>query len=182
MSAFGTSILQLWTRDEAAARAGGPVIELLALGTAVHAMMFIPYALKLACGAARLALNIGMAVLALSLPAIVLGALSGGGRGAAAAWLGIAVLYLLAGSAVTHARLLPGVTGTWLLRDVAPPAAISLLLAAAASWATDLAAWDAAARVAAAVAVVVACWALMAMGSTRLRQALAAMLVRPPAS
>jgi O-antigen/teichoic acid export membrane protein len=96
---FAESVLLLWTGDGAAAAAAGPVVMLLALGTALHGVMFIPYALKLACGASKLALAIGVILLAISLPAAVLAATRWGAPGAAAAWLVLNLIYLVLGTA-----------------------------------------------------------------------------------
>jgi len=60
-------------------------------------------------------LSIGVAVLVFSLPAIVVAALRWGAR-RGGAWLLVHAVYLLAGSAITHRRLLPGLGHEWLLK------------------------------------------------------------------
>jgi O-antigen/teichoic acid export membrane protein len=166
---FGDSVLLLWTGDPVAAQAASPILMMLALGSAVHGVMFLPYALKLACGASRLALGIGLTLLLLSLPAMIAAAARWGGTGAAGAWLTLTVFYLVAGSAVTHIRLMPGLGNKWLLFDVAPPALLSLISAYAVAMWTTSHAWSAGHRAMAASALVICCWVLVACSSTRLR-------------
>lgn len=166
---FGGSILLMWTRDAAAARAGAPVVLMLAFGTALHGTMFLPYALKLSLGATRLALAIAAAVLVLSLPVMVFATLGWGATGAAAGWLGLHVLYVLAGSAVTHHRLLPGLEARWLAQDLGLPLLVSLAVVAAAALLASSRGWPALQQVVLAAVCVMACWALLAVASRRLR-------------
>jgi O-antigen/teichoic acid export membrane protein len=178
---FADSILLLWTRDSVAAQAASSVVKLLALGTALHGIMFVAFALKLACGASKLALAIGVTLLAVSFPAIVVAGVLGGGTGAAAAWLMLNLAYLVGGSALTHWRLLPGMGYRWLVNDVAPPAALALGLAYGAAWWSGANGWSAGARTALSAVVVVACWVLMSCASRRLRHGLAAQWPRKSA-
>lgn len=166
---FADSIILLWTRNPAAVENGAPIVKLLALATALHGIMFVPYALKLACGASRLALVIGASLLVISLPAIIVAALHWGATGAAGAWLALSLCYIVIGSMLTHRRLLPGLAHRWLLEDVAPPALLSLGAVFTIAWWTHHAAWNAPARAATAAMLVIACWALMACASSRLR-------------
>lgn len=180
MGLFGDSILLLWTRDAAAAAAGAPVLLMLALGNALHCVMFAPYALKMAEGQSRLALAIGLSVLGLSFPLLAWATLRWGSVGAATAWLALHAGYLLAGSTLTHRRLLPSVGGRWLLHDVAPPLVVSLAVVAGLERASHAMGWGAAQRVALAALAVVACWTLVGLGSGRLRAGLAHALRRHP--
>lgn len=176
---FGESILQLWTGDPAAALAGGRVVLLLAFGTALHGAMFMPYALKMAFGESRLALRIGLALLLLSLPATWLGAWRWGGQGAAAGWLCLHGIYLVIGSMLTHARLLPTLRWRWLFRDVGPPLLASVVIVALAGMVSAGPHSGASGRVAAALLSVVACWALLVVTSPRLRQAIHILFAKP---
>lgn len=177
MGVFGHTILQIWTGDTMAAQAGGPVVLLLALATALHGTMFMPYALKLSLGHSRLALHIALVLLLLAVPASWVGAWQWGAVGAAAGWLGVQVLYVAAGSTLTHARLLPGVGWRWLALDVAPPLFVSLLVAGLASAVSDHGT-GAFGRLALAVLCPFACWAILGAASPRLRRALRRFFVR----
>lgn len=179
---FADSILLLWTGDPAAVRAASSSVMLLALATAIHGVMFVPYALKLACGASRLALMISATLLAFSLPATIVAAARWGGPGAAAVWLVLNLLYMIAGSIVTHRRLMPALGHRWLIWDVAPPALLSIGSAyVLAAW-TESGGWSAAQRVAAGTVLVVACWVLIGCGSTRLRIGVHALMAKIPGS
>ena len=178
MGCFGDSILLLWTRDAAAAHAGAPVLLLLALGNALHGVMFAPYALKMAGCQSRLALVIGMCVLVASLPLLLWATLRWGSTGAAGAWLGLHACYLLAGSTLTHRRLLPSVGARWLLLDVGVPLAVSAAIVGGLEWATRVLGWGAPQRVAMAALAVVACWVPLGLGSARVRTSLASVVRR----
>lgn len=168
---FADSILLLWTGDPTVASAASLMVCLLSLGTALHGIMFAPYALKLACGASRLALAISAAMLVLSLLVTVFMALRWGGTGAAAAWLTLNVVYVLLGSAVTHRRLMPGLGYRWLMVDVGPPALLSLTVVWMTSqWIRDLP-WSHIERVELGAGLVLACWLVLACASNRLREA-----------
>jgi len=175
---FGGSILLVWTGDATAARVGAPVVLMLAFGTALHGTMFMPYALKLSLGASRLALAIAVTVLLLSLPIMILATLAWGANGAAAAWLGLHASYLVAGSAVTHRLLLPGLAWRWLLFDVGGPLLVSLAVAVAANLLARSQAWPAQGQVAVAALSVMACWGLLAACSGRLRLGVRGLLTR----
>ncbi|MGE4240229.1 lipopolysaccharide biosynthesis protein [Ramlibacter sp.] len=173
LAMFGDSILLAWTRDPVAAAAGGPVVRLLALGAGLHAIMYAPYALKLARGATTLALRISLSMLALALPLILFCAMRWGAVGAAAAWLAQHAIYLAAGATWTHARLMPGVTPRWFAQDVAPPVLVSLAIILALQAFADAASLHALARTLLAGVSVLLAWLVLVLGSRRLRAAAA---------
>ncbi len=178
LATFGDSLLLAWTRDPAAAESGKQVVMLLAIGSAFHGVMFMPYALKMSLGRTNLAVRIGGAVLLLSLPATWLGAWTGGAVGAAAGWLALHSGYLCGGSILTHARLLPAVTGLWLSRDIGPPFAVSFVVVGLAGVISAHAGVAAHQRLVLATLAVVACWTLLAAGSPRLRDAVRPLLAK----
>ncbi|WP_298930580.1 glycosyltransferase [uncultured Ramlibacter sp.] len=169
---FSRDILLVWTGDAAVAAAVAPLAFLLCLGSGLHGIMYMPYALKLACGATRLALAIGIGVLGVSLPLTIGAALLWGARGAAGAWLVLHLLYVLIGSAVTHNRLLPGLGARWLFRDVGIAVLVATAAAAVGSWWAHHHTWSAVSSLGLAVALVLGCWAALALSSRRLRRAL----------
>lgn len=134
---FGGRIVGLWTGDAALGLAVAPIVALLAAGSALHAVMYAPYALQLASGAPRLPLLINAVLVTLAVPLVIVLAQAHGGRGAAFAWLLLHTVYLLFGTWVTHRRLLRGEGLRWLAVDVGIPLGLTLA-AAAAAWGTDL--------------------------------------------
>ncbi len=130
---FAKPLLQLWTGNTALAAATAPVMALLVAGTALHAVMYFPYALQLAYGVPRLTMTINVVMIALLVPLIVTMTLAFGQIGAAGAWLALHVFYLLFGTWMTHRRLLRGRGGRWLLHDVGLPLIGSLATVAVAA-------------------------------------------------
>jgi O-antigen/teichoic acid export membrane protein len=118
-------LLLLWTRSPAVAAAAAPIVALLAIGTAIHGVMYIPHALQLAYGLTRLPLTINGIMLVVMVPLIYFLAGQYGAIGAAAAWVILHVLYMLTGTALTHTGLLKGLALKWLLLDVGIPATVT---------------------------------------------------------
>lgn len=121
-------LLALWTQDPIVAGAVAPVVTLLCAGTALHSVMYLPYALQLARGLPRLSIHINLVMIVLLVPLMLMLTLAFGEVGAAGAWLALHVLYVLLGTWVTHRHLYPGRGGVWLARDVGLPLLLTLLV------------------------------------------------------
>jgi O-antigen/teichoic acid export membrane protein len=121
--------LRAWTGDSRAARSAALPLALLVAGTALNGLLHVPYALQLAAGWTRLAVRLNLVLLALGLPALVLGAARWGAVAGAAVWLGVNLVYFALGAPWTHRRLLPGATARWLFGDLGAPAAAAALVA-----------------------------------------------------
>ena len=124
---FPQDIVYLWTGNPTIAISVAPVIAFLAIGTALHGVMFLPYALQLAYGMARLPLIINVLLMIVLIPLIISLALKYGALGGAMAWLSFHVLYVLLGTWLTHRHLLKGVGRIWLMQDVGIPLVLSFL-------------------------------------------------------
>lgn len=121
-------LLALWTQDLAIANAVAPIARLLCAGTALHAVMYLPYALQLAHGMPRLSVRINLMMILLFVPLILSLTMAYGETGAAAAWVALHGLYVLLGTWITHRHLYPGRGGAWLARDVGLPLLLTLLV------------------------------------------------------
>ena len=128
LAVFAEELVRVWTGDAGIAARVAPVISLLAIGSALHGVMYLPYALQLAYGETRLPLTINAILMVVQVPLMVVFALNYGALGGAMAWLVLHMLYLLLGTWMTHRRLLKGIGFSWLLQDVGLP----LLVAAVA--------------------------------------------------
>lgn len=121
VAVFARELVFVWTRDEAIAQSVAPMLTLLSLGTALHGVMYFPYALQLAYGLPRLPLKINLLLLCLLVPLTIFLASHFGAMGGALAWFLLHLVYVLLGSWLTHRELLVGIGGQWLLRDIAVP-------------------------------------------------------------
>lgn len=127
LAVFSEDLVRIWTGSPDIASSVALIISLLAIGSALHGVMFLPYALQLAYGMIRLPLTINAILMVVLVPLIIFSALTYGALGGAMAWLVLQVLYVVFGSWLTHRHLLKGVGGRWLFQDVGIPLALSLL-------------------------------------------------------
>jgi len=128
LAVFAEGLVLVWTGNPSIASRVAPVIALLAIGSALHGVMYFPYALQLAYGMTRLPLTINIILLILMIPMIIFLALTFGAVGGAIAWLVLHVLYVMLGTWMTHRHLLKGVGAKWLLQDVGIPLLLSIMV------------------------------------------------------
>lgn len=183
LAVAGEGLLALWLGDRAIAASVAPVLALLAIGNALHAVMFVPHALTLARGRPRLALKVNLALLALLAPLLLVLTLRWGATGAALAWAAVHAAYLLFGGWITHRALLPEVAGPWLRQDVLPVLALSVGLGLAGRGLLEGPWREAPAAAAAACGLLLAAlaWALAVAASPRLRRMVRAPFVKSAA-
>ena len=126
---FGREIMLLWTRSPEAAEATRVVVALFAIGTGLHGLMNVPYALQLAAGWTRLALYTNVVAIIMLLPAIVVLAGRYGVVGAGIVWVGLNVGYATIAVGIMHRRLLRGELMRWYVADVGLPLVASMAAA-----------------------------------------------------
>ncbi|MDB6089440.1 MAG: polysaccharide biosynthesis protein [Gammaproteobacteria bacterium] len=130
LAVLAREVIAFWTGNEQLAGAVAPLVALLSAGSALHGVMYFPFALQLAYGLPRVALTINLVLLVVQVPLVITCAYSMGALGGALSWLVLHVLYLLLGTWLTHRQVLPGIGRKWLLLDVGVPLCVALLLAA----------------------------------------------------
>ncbi len=131
---FPYELVATWTGSTDVARGAAPMVSLMALGCALHSVMFVPYALQIAHGRTRLALQISVLLLVVFGPLIAWLALAHGAIGGALAWLLLHISYVGLGTWLTHRHLLPGLAWRWLAADVALPLAVCAIVLGIARW------------------------------------------------
>lgn len=110
--------IALWTGSTEVAIQTAPLITILAVGSALHGVMYFPYAAQVACGLVRLPLTINLVLAAVQVPLIIILASRFGAMGGAASWLALHALYLVLGTWLTHRHILRGLAVPWLVHDV----------------------------------------------------------------
>jgi O-antigen/teichoic acid export membrane protein len=128
LALFSTEVLQLWTRNSEVARNAGPIASVLVTGSAVNGLMTLPYALQLAYGWTSIGLKITISLTIIVIPALWFMGTHYGPVGAAFVFLGLQIINMLIGLPLTHRRLLRREITRWLLQDVCPPLAASVLV------------------------------------------------------
>jgi O-antigen/teichoic acid export membrane protein len=158
---FSQDLIQAWTGDPALASSVGPLLPMLAIGTALHCVMYVPYALQLAHGMTRLPLTISALLLVAVVPLTILLAAAYGAYGGALAWLALHVLYAALGAWMTHRHLLKGLGARWLGLDVGIPLGLAAVVGLAARYLSSAGGLDVYARLGCGAA-----WALFAFALT----------------
>jgi O-antigen/teichoic acid export membrane protein len=125
----GDALLALWTGDVVLVQRVGPLLSVLAVGTFLHGLMWIPYHLQLAHGWTSLSIRINVIAVMLLVPAIAWSAQHYGAIGAAWAWLILNAGYLLIGVHFMYKRMLPAEKWRWYWQDIGLPIGASWLVA-----------------------------------------------------
>lgn len=125
LMALGPQVLYAWTGNAAVSQSAAPVLGYYSLGNAVLGITAFAYYIQYAKGDIRMHLFGNAVFVVLYLPAVLMAVHGYGAKGAAMAWLGMNLLYLLCWVPFVHGRVLPGEHVQWLARDVAPTALAS---------------------------------------------------------
>jgi O-antigen/teichoic acid export membrane protein len=118
---FAKEILTLWLGDTMAAQSSHQILTLLIIGTALNALMILPFALQLAYGWTKLAIYKNVVAIIFLVPLMVWMVQMYQGIGAAWAWIILNFGYLIFEVPIMHRRLLKGEMGKWYSRDVFLP-------------------------------------------------------------
>jgi len=106
LSFFSFDVLRLWTRNIEAASFAAPVLTILAIGSALNALLFLPYSLQLAFGWTRLSLTAGLISIVVVIPVIIPATMHFGPIGAASVWVALNILNMLVAVPIMHKRIL----------------------------------------------------------------------------
>jgi len=128
LAVFSRELVLIWTNNPEVTQHVSPVISVLALGSALHGIMYFPYALQLAHGMTLLPLVINLCLMLALVPLLIFLVTKYGAIGGAWAWLVLHSMYVLVGSWLTHHYLLKKLLASWLLLDVGIPLVIACLL------------------------------------------------------
>jgi O-antigen/teichoic acid export membrane protein len=117
---FPREIILLWTGNHTVAEAAAPLLVILAAGTALNGLMYVPWALQLSAGWSRVGVYFTYMNLVVFLVAIGQLTRSYGAAGAALTWLIVNALYAVIAIPVTHSRVLRGEGVQWAVRTAVP--------------------------------------------------------------
>lgn len=118
---FSKEILTLWLGDTEATQNAYQILTLLMIGTALNALMTLPYTLQLAYGWTKLAFYKNVIAVILLVPLMVWMVGTYQGIGAAWAWIILNFGYFIFEVPVMHRRLLKDEMGKWYRRDIILP-------------------------------------------------------------
>jgi len=121
MALFSEELLLLWFGDAPTVAGTHLLVSLLVTGTALNALVTLPYALQLAHGWTALSFYKNVISIAVFVPLLFWLIDRYGAVGAALAWIGLNAGYLLFEIPLMHRRLLRGSMGRWYMMDVGLP-------------------------------------------------------------
>jgi len=136
LALFSEELLTLWFGDARTVASTHLLVSLLATGTALNALMTLPYALQLAHGWTTLSLYKNAVSLAVFVPLLFWFIARYGAAGAALAWVALNAGYFVFEIPLMHRRLLRGSMRHWYLQDVGLPVGLCLAIGLAARLAT----------------------------------------------
>ncbi len=131
---FGDRVLLLWTSDAALTRQVGPLLSVLALGTLLNGLMWVPYQIQLAHGSTSLVIKVNALAVSVFAPAIILVVPAYGAIGAAWVWVALNCGYLIFFVYFMHRRLLRAEKWRWYRDDVGVPLAAATATAILLRW------------------------------------------------
>lgn len=126
---FSSQLLQIWIRNPVVTENAHQVASLLAIGTALNAIMILPYCLQLSYGWTRLAFFQNLFAVILFVPLLLRLTSTYGAPGAATAWIAVNCGYVLVTVPLMHRRLLKGELRHWYVVDVGLPFLGALVVA-----------------------------------------------------
>lgn len=130
---FSDQILLLWTSDQEITRRVAPIMAVLALGTFLNCLMWVPYQIQIAYGWTSLTIIINCIAVVILVPAIFVVVPVYGPMGAAWIWVILNGSYCLIGVHFMYRRILRAEKWGWYLRDVAIPLSAASAVALLAS-------------------------------------------------
>lgn len=168
LALFAEEILLVWTRNPVTTANAHLLVSVLAVGTALNALLNLPYALQLAHGRTRFAFFANAIAVVLLTPGIIWATMRHGALGAAFAWVALNCGYVFIGLPLMHRWLFKGELKRWYLIDVALPLCAGLAVALLGRW------WFPAQT----AGMVTALWLMLVSGATLLAAAWATPFLR----
>ena len=110
VSLFSFEILRLWIGNNETASGTAPILSVLFAGSAINALLYLPFVLQLAAGWTKLPLVAGVVSIVILVPLMIPMAKYFGPVGAASIWAILNVLNMLIAVPIMHRRLLRGET------------------------------------------------------------------------
>jgi O-antigen/teichoic acid export membrane protein len=128
---FSWGFINAWIGDAAIADQAGPVAALFVIGTILNGLVAMPYRVTLAKGWSMYGFYQNLVAVFIFVPLLYFLIRQRGMIGAAEAWLILNCAFLLISAPIMHRQVLRGQFATWLVQDVAIPAAVTTAFAVA---------------------------------------------------
>jgi len=132
---FADRVLLLWTADPVLTEKVAPIMMVLALGSFLNGLMWMPYQMQLAHGWTSLTIRINTVAVVLLVPAILWLVPIYGAIAAAWTWVALNAGYLVFGIYFMHRRLLPTEKWHWYGQDIMIPLGAAIAASLLCHWA-----------------------------------------------
>ena len=133
--AFSSHLVFLWTRDPVLTLRVAPLVSVLALGTFINGLLWIPHQMQLAHGITSLAVRTNVVAIVIVAPALWWITPRYGPLGAAWVWVALNTGYMVFNAHLMYRRILGSQRRAWYVEDIGLPVAALVLTAAACHWA-----------------------------------------------
>jgi len=128
LAIFSKEFMLFWTGNPTVAQNTYQLVSVLAIGSMLLAIMYIPYALQLAFSWTKLALHFNILSIIILIPSMIWLTKIYGALGACFVWLTLNVAYVLGMVQLMHKRILPNEKLVWYRDDVGKPIFSVLLI------------------------------------------------------
>jgi O-antigen/teichoic acid export membrane protein len=123
---FSRDILQLWLRNEDTVNHTYTLLTLIAIGSGLNGLMWLPYYLQLAHGWTKLTFYINLSAIIFLVPLMIVGIYFYGAVGGALFWAIVNGFCIVGMIHVMHKRILKGEKWKWYLYDFALPLSVAI--------------------------------------------------------
>lgn len=118
---YSDGVLLMWSGNSNLVASTAPILSVLAFGTFLNGLMYMPYHLQLTHGLIKLSVITNSVAVAMLVPAMFYVVPTHGAKGAAWIWVALNVCYVLVVVKFLLSKLLSGEQWTWLVRDILVP-------------------------------------------------------------
>jgi O-antigen/teichoic acid export membrane protein len=131
---FCERILLLWTADPELTARVAPIAGVLALGTGINCLLWMPYQMQLAHGWTSLTIKTNIVAVVLLVPTLFWAVTAYGAIGAAWVWVVLNCGFLVFSIYFMHRRLLPTEKWLWYRQDIGIPIIAAIAVALLCRW------------------------------------------------
>jgi O-antigen/teichoic acid export membrane protein len=118
---FSEKILFLWTNDPTITAESAPILSVLALGTLLNGLMWMPYQIQLAYGWTSLTIKINLIAVTILIPMLFIVVPKFGAIGAAWVWVALNAGYVIMGVHYMYRVILKTEKWKWYYHDLLKP-------------------------------------------------------------
>jgi len=129
LALFSYDILLIWIRKEEVAANTYILLSLVAIGSGLQSLVWLPHTMQLAHGWTKLSFFLNVAAIIFLVPLMVVGVYQYGAIGGAVVWVILNAFYILTDVQIMHRRILKGEKMKWYFEDLVVPFLATILVA-----------------------------------------------------